>query len=364
MEKSKTRLKRLIAAAAAIGLVTVGVLAGCTAVLANRLVQPPNNNGPQTSPERRARLVDLMGLQRGTIETAHGELVYFEMPAKPMEISLTASFQTQPDAPDSANIQMSFEPSTDRSDYVQPIGTIISLHGFGLDKESMPGYASMFADAGFDVFMVDLPGHGESTGEFVTYSLREADAVGELLTQLSQKGEAGPIIVFGVSLGGAVAVRTAATTELADAVIAIEPFENPTEVIPNFRHRAPAYLRWAISDLTMRKAIQKAERKAGFEFADSRIAPLLDSYATPTLLLHSAEDSLVPASQSKALAVAASNATLIIDQDGMDHGSYPLDVGQRCAEIMPWLIENLDVDLLGQPCAQIASFDELRQSGE
>ena len=337
------------------------MLGGCSGIVANRIVAPPNAEGPNTPAHLRAFLADRMALEPGTVDTGRGDLAYLRMAAKPMALSLSAEFSTRSDGLRTANIAMTFEPDLSRETYPEAIGTIISLHGFGLEKESMPGYASLFADAGFDVYLVDLPGHGESDGEFVTYSVREAEAVGALVRSLRTQRAAEPIVLFGVSFGAAVAVRTAATTEGVSAVIAIQPFEDPARVIPNFRHRTPVWIRWALSPTTMHKAMNKAERKAGFSFAEARIAPLLVDYTTPTLLLHSEQDALVPAAESEALAFAAPEVfTVRLDPQGLGHESYPVDVGQRCREFLPWLAARLDLAPSADPCPQIVTFDELR----
>ena len=359
------RILRWLALAGLLVNSAVRLLSGCASILANRIVTPPNADGPQTTPSTRAELIERMGLQPGSIETNTGDLAFLKMPAKPMTIGLTAQFATSRDGVQSAEIQMTFDPDSTRAPYSTPAGTVISLHGFGLEKESMPGYASMFADAGFDVYMVDLPGHGESSGEFITYGLRESQAIATLIETLRGQQVAEPLIVFGVSFGAATAIRAAAISKDVDAVLAMQPFENPLEVIPNFRHRAPAYLRWAISEYTMEKAIAKAERKAGFDFEQARIRPLLDNYDTPTLLMHSAQDLLVPVGQSETLATTTAPVSeLLVDPDGMGHQSFPVDVGQRCHEMLPWLAETLDIDLLGDPCTQIVTFDEIRESDQ
>ncbi|MEO0575092.1 MAG: alpha/beta fold hydrolase [Pseudomonadota bacterium] len=355
------RVFRWVALTSLVLVSVIGLLSGCASILADRIVTPPNADGPKITPDARESLVERMGLQPGSIGTLSGTLAFLKMPAKPMQIALTAEFSTNASGVKSAEIEMTFDPDPARNAYSKPVGTIVSLHGFGLEKESMPGYASMFADAGFDVYMVDLPGHGESTGEYVTYGLRESQAIAGLINKLIDEQAPKPLIVFGVSLGGATAIRAAAIADGVDAVLAMQPFENPLDVIPNFRHRAPAYLRWAISEYTMEKAIEKAERKAGFAFEDARIQPLLGEYETPTLLMHSAQDLLVPAAQSESLARSIDPlSALLVDPDGMGHQSFPVDVGQRCHEMLPWLTDTLDIEMLGNPCEQIVTFDELR----
>lgn len=88
----------------------------------------------------------------------------------------------------------------------QGAGAVVLLHGVHADRSAMVARMRFLRAAGYSVLAVDLQGHGESSGKFITFGHLEAlDAeaavafVGE-----TQPGER--IGVIGTSLGGAAAL--------------------------------------------------------------------------------------------------------------------------------------------------------------
>ncbi len=92
--------------------------------------------------------------------------------------------------------------------------------------------------------------------------------------------------------------------------------------------------RWFAGDRATESSLRYAARRGGFVWEQASVAPLLSGYATPTLLLHSAEDQMVPLSQSEVLkAQAPTVIELQVDDDGGGHMQFPLRVWERCADI-------------------------------
>lgn len=217
-------------------------------------------------------------------------------------------------------------------------GTVLLMHGFSMNRRGMAIYAMMFADAGFSALAIDLPGHGDSQADVISYGVFEAPIIASLQQQLEALGYPRPYILMGVSYGGSLALRTAALSGGWDYVIAMQPFDDPRAVIPNFRVLMPRPWRWFAGDGTVRRGLENAEQRGGFRWQQATIAPLLADYATPTFLLHSRQDMLIPASQSELLQAQAPGAIeLLIVEDGGDHMAFPLHVWKRCADILSWL---------------------------
>ncbi|MEO0575037.1 MAG: alpha/beta fold hydrolase [Pseudomonadota bacterium] len=260
----------------------------------------------------------------------------------------------------SANFFFTWKP-TDRESHPQsPLGTVVVLHGYGTNKELMAPYAALFADAGFNVLLVDLPGHGQSGGDFVTFGVREAVAINHLPQQLDLSDIPSPLILFGTSLGGSTAIRSAATSDAWDAVIALHPFNDPLEVIPNFRRQVPAVLRVLLTEKRLNNALQLAEQRAAFQFDDARLTTQLAGYHVPTLIMHSEEDELIPAAQSRALVDAAPDAiTLLLTEAGGGHVLFQASVLARCEQFMPWLAKQLRQPELPAACDRIEIPDGL-----
>ena len=54
-----------------------------------------------------------------------------------------------------------------------PRGTVILLHGYGLAQFAMVPWAIRLAQSGWRCVLVDLRGHGKSTGKKVYFGTRE-----------------------------------------------------------------------------------------------------------------------------------------------------------------------------------------------
>lgn len=82
-------------------------------------------------------------------------------------------------------------------------GVILLLHGIRSDRRQMLGRARFLERAGYSVLLIDLPAHGESSGERITFGAREAGGVVAALAYLRRECPAEGVGVIGVSLGAA-----------------------------------------------------------------------------------------------------------------------------------------------------------------
>jgi pimeloyl-ACP methyl ester carboxylesterase len=102
------------------------------------------------------------------------------------------------------------------------LGTAIVLHGLCANRKIMYAYSDSLARAGFRVYALDLPGHGDNSEPFsFARSEKCAAAALETLTQPNSLIP-GVTILAGHSMGGAIAVRMADRNPVA-ATIAISP---------------------------------------------------------------------------------------------------------------------------------------------
>lgn len=82
-------------------------------------------------------------------------------------------------------------------------GVVLLLHGVRSNRTQMIGRARFLRAAGYSSLLIDLPAHGESSGERITFGMREAAGVKAALDYLRQSLPGEPVGVIGVSLGGA-----------------------------------------------------------------------------------------------------------------------------------------------------------------
>src|SRR5208337_925047 len=105
-----------------------------------------------------------------------------------------------------------------------PRGTVVLLHGYGLAQFSMAPWALRLAQAGWRCVLVDLRGHGKSTGKRIYFGLQETNDLRQLLDRLDHDGQLmPPVAAVGESYGAAIAVRWMTVDPRVHAVVAITP---------------------------------------------------------------------------------------------------------------------------------------------
>ncbi|MEO8179930.1 MAG: alpha/beta fold hydrolase [Deltaproteobacteria bacterium] len=206
-------------------------------------------------------------------------------------------------------------------------GTVVLLHGVRLDRRSLVQAGQAFADAGYRSVLVDLRGHGESTGTFLTYGAVEARDLSQLLDALETEGLAlGCVGAFGFSYGAAVAVALGARDERVEAVVAVAPFASLRDVVADYRREyLPTFLN-AIPARWFDHAIDEASRLADFD--PDRSAPLqqIAQSRAHELLIHGTADTQIPLRHSLALASRAGPLAELWAVPGASHHLLPSPV--------------------------------------
>lgn len=130
---------------------------------------------------------------------------------------------------------------------VRPRGTVILLHGYGLAQFSLAPWALRLAQEGWRCVLVDLRGHGRSTGKRVYYGLVETNDLSQLLDALAGSGRlAKPVGVVGESYGAALALRWELTEPRLGPVVSIAPYASLSNAVMNIRRD---YLGWLPSPI-------------------------------------------------------------------------------------------------------------------
>lgn len=119
-----------------------------------------------------------------------------------------------------------------------PRGTVLLLHGYGLAQFSMMPWAFRLADEGWRCVLVDLRGHGKSTGQQIYFGLRETNDLSQLLNVLARDNQlAGPVAAIGESYGAALALRWQTVEPRVHSVVAIAPYASLSNAVMNIRQQ-------------------------------------------------------------------------------------------------------------------------------
>ena len=204
-------------------------------------------------------------------------------------------------------------------------GTVIYLHGTADNRGSSVGVVRRFTDMGFDVVAYDSRRHGESEGDACTYGYFEKRDLRRVIDVLDD----GPVVLFGTSLGAAVALQEAAGDPRVASVIAIEVFSDLQTIA---RERASGFL----SESTIRKAFGIAEARGGFTIDEVSPVKAAASIRAPVLLIHGAKDVDTPPAHSQRVLAALAGPKRLILVDGVGH-NHSLSGPGVWAEIDAWI---------------------------
>jgi uncharacterized protein len=189
-------------------------------------------------------------------------------------------------------------------------GLIVYLHGISDNRESGVWIAERYVPRGYDVLAFDLRAHGQSGGEFVTYGcLEKEDVVAALDAVHAERA-----ILFGGSLGGAIALQAAPLDARVAGVVAYSTFSDLRAIV---RDRKP----WIATRKEADQAIRLAEGRAHFRADDASSVLAAPAIRVPVLLLHGGKDHETPPRHSQRIfdALVAKKRLLIVPE--ADHNN-------------------------------------------
>ena len=158
-------------------------------------------------------------------------------------------------------------------------GSVVYLHGVADNRSSAVGVIDWLTRRGFDVVAYDSRAHGESDGSVCTYGFYEKRDLKHVIDVLLP----GPVLLMGISLGGAVAIQGAVGSERVSGVIAAEVFSDLRTIA---MERAPGFLPRPV----IARAFRLAEEQGRFDVASVSPVRAAASLRIPVLLIHGADD--------------------------------------------------------------------------
>lgn len=193
--------------------------------------------------------------------------------------------------------------------------TLLFLHGNAGNVSHREASVAIFAELGLDVLIIDYRGYGQSSGRPSEAGLyQDADAAWHWLTH--DRGiAAADIVVFGRSLGGAVAAALAARVR-PGALIVESSFADLQAMAkrhyPLLAHLVP--LRYHFPTATHLGQVQ-----------------------APVLVLHSPDDGVVPYEQGRALFAAANAPKRFVDLTGGHNEGFVHSGSGPYGEFLDWV---------------------------
>jgi pimeloyl-ACP methyl ester carboxylesterase len=216
-------------------------------------------------------------------------------------------------------------------------GTVLLLHGYLQNRNYIVPWAVRLAEAGFRCAVLDLRGHGASTGEHISFGAFESRDLVQVLDDLQRRGwDVSRVGVFGVSYGASVALLTAGRDPRVAAVVAFEPFSSAERAVPELMRSVFARQARGISDRQFAAAHLKEARIAGFEWSDADIFAALARTRAPVLFIHGDKDTWVSAEHSRALVERAPAGSRLMIAPLDDHVTLPLQLPVHAPSVVSW----------------------------
>ncbi|MBN1912143.1 MAG: alpha/beta fold hydrolase [Pirellulales bacterium] len=202
----------------------------------------------------------------------------------------------------------------------QPKGTILVLHGILARSYWMLPAARSLSEAGYRVALVDLRGHGRSSGEHLTFGVREAKDLSQVLDVLQERRLlAGQVGVYGISYGATTSIHLAGYDSRIKAVVAVAPFSTMRDEVPHFGRVMVPGLGWVIPDPIYQKAIDEAGQIAEFDPDRADATEAIRRTSAQVLLVHGTNDWVVPHRNSQRLHDAAPDHSQLISVPAYGH---------------------------------------------
>ncbi len=203
----------------------------------------------------------------------------------------------------------------------------VLLHGFGEDRSSMRDRAEALSARGLNVAVIDARGRGRSLGHFTSFGGMETDDLLAWLDALSDRVGPDPrLLVWGRSMGAAIAVRAATLDPRIGALVLEAPYADLRAAVAGWlrRMRLPGLFAGAI--------LARAEVLAGVSLHEPRPIDLAPKLSIPTLILHGTADPIVRLANARRLASAFAGPVELVEIPGARHHDVFTHGGEALAD--------------------------------
>jgi alpha-beta hydrolase superfamily lysophospholipase len=214
-------------------------------------------------------------------------------------------------------------------------GVVILFHGYASTRSALLDEARAFGRLGFSTLLVDLRGHGGSSGGWTSIGYYEAADVGAAVAHVRRDlGRASPPILYGQSMGAVSIVRAVSTdSAVASAVIVEGLYDEMFNAIRN-RFRAMGLPPFPLAELLgFWGGVQM-----GFPAHRHNPADYARSIAVPVLMLHGGDDPRATRAQAGRVFERLGGPKRFVEFPGARHGSLYRVAPERWIEaVEPFL---------------------------
>ena len=327
-----------------VGLVLVlpVLVSGCGTYVAHQMVQAPNTFPSWLAPSPPV----LVAFNGDLLTNSPSKFVGVGPPAARLHYRVVepADYHLQVMATNwmkhgQTRYQFTFRAEAPRSNAwsAAPRGTVFLLHGYGLAEFAMVPWAWRLAGDGWRCVLVDLRGHGQSTGKTIYYGLTEARDLSQLLDALAAQDQlAPPVAVVGESYGAALALRWKSVDPRVGRVVAIAPYGVLSNAVLNGR-RVYASL---MPRMLIRAGLEQLPVVLGVQAEDLDTTTVLARHPVSALFITGSKDDLIPPAEVRAQLALASPGSALIEVSGARHETVTYYFDELVPPVLAWLDAN------------------------
>ena len=199
---------------------------------------------------------------------------------------------------------------------------VLLFHGVSDNRVGMLGYAEFLLRHGYSVLMMDARAHGASEGSMATYGWKERQDTRTIIEAFFSGETPHCLFALGESMGGAIALQSAAIGPRIEGVVAESSFSDLREASYDY---AGLHLSSWLGKTLLRplaSAVVKAgEKEAGFKAEEVSPEKAVSARAFPILLICGTRDHTLPCRHSKRIYAAARGPKQLWIVPGAAHAS-------------------------------------------
>jgi pimeloyl-ACP methyl ester carboxylesterase len=198
----------------------------------------------------------------------------------------------------------------------------------------MAPWALRLAEAGWRCVLVDLRGHGKSTGQRIYFGAQEALDLSQLLDALERDGPmVSPVAAIGESYGAALALRWKTVEPRLSGVVAIAPYSMLSNAVLNICHD---YAGWLPPGL-VKAGLIKLPSVLKVEPEELDTATILARSPVLALFVAGTEDKIAPLLSVQSLYDQATPGSELVIVPHATHEALPYYFDELAPPVLAWL---------------------------
>lgn len=313
---------------------------GCGRFVARRMMQAPNTYPTWIAPTAPVelvfdpRLLTNVPAQKVSVGPPEAQLHYRVIDPASFHLSISATNWVERKKPRSRFTFQTRGPAETNAWTQSPRGTIVLLHGYGLAQFAMFPWALYLAEAGWRCVLVDLRGHGESTGNQIFFGIQETNDLSLLLDALARDGQlTRPVAAIGESYGAALSLRWKTVEPRVDSVVAIAPYGSLSNATLNLSRE---YARW-FPEVLLKAGLKRLPTVLRVDAGELDTTHVLKRSRVSALIVAGMQDKIMPPDEVRNVFQAAAPGSELLEVWGASHETVPYFFEVLGPPIKGWL---------------------------